>query len=478
MENFLDKFLAFEAKHGLIDQEVDGFHFWVYARFNIQIKLSQMTSGNMAGSIQEKKNILDILCNMTLRHPLLRAPRKEIAFFVHARRVFLDGKFECIYTDKVAEAFGDRAVQCEFLYRNMHLKPAYSKHLQPLDYVDIGAGLRCRLNPAKYRKAEAQLREKVVQVRRLIQEEFGLDVGEAFLHTNLVRAYSRYKEKRQLLGRLLDRIQPKVLVEVVGYTFNNMILNEVALEKGIVTVELQHGVIGNGHIAYNYMTDHSLPCMPQKMFFFSEYWKQTNRFPIGENNKYSVGYPYMEAQVMKYQKTQPKEGTVRIIILSQPEVDKVFAELVEKLMVSPQLGGKNFEVTFKLHPHSYDADKSIYTELLKDPRFKLIDNSKTPLYQLFSESDIQIGSTSTALYEGLSYDLKTFIYHLPNTDIYMGDVCNLGYAEWFEDFGDLQEKLRKSAEPNSVTPQRKVFFETDAKQKMVKQLEALLKECD
>lgn len=56
-----------------------------------------------------------------------------------------------------------------------------------------------------------------------------------------------------MLRRIIKSISPKVIVEVVGYETNKMIINEIAHEMGISTIELQHGVIGRGHIAYNYL---------------------------------------------------------------------------------------------------------------------------------------------------------------------------------------------------------------------------------
>lgn len=477
MDSFRDKFLAFEEEHGLLTQEVDGFRFWALSRIGIAEEIFRLLSDRATEPVSEKKSAgtyFDILLNMTLNHPLLHASRKEIAFFTHARRVFIDDKYECIYTDKLAEEFGDRAVQCEYLYRNMHLKPAYSKQLLRLDYVDIWTGIRCRLDSKKYSRGQELLSQKVPYIRQLIQDAFNVDVGDAFLRNHFVRAYPRYKIKKQLLGRLLDKMKPKVVVEVVGYTFNNMILNEAAFERGIITVELQHGLIGSGHLAYNYLVDRKYSFLPQKMFFFSNYWVETCSFPLGEGNKLAVGYPYAESEMSKYKRTQPQNGKVRIIILSQPYIDKMFAELTAKLLTHEKLGNLDFEIVFKLHPHSYDADKSIYTEQLKDSRFKLIDNSKTPLYQLLAESDVQIGCTSTAIFEGLSYDLATFIYHLKDSDIHMGDLCRLGYAQMFEDDEDFIQKLQKTVEENNASREKKEFFEADAKQKMVNVLEALL----
>ena len=64
---------------------------------------------------------------------------------------------------------------------------------------------------------------------------------------------------------------------------------------------------------------------------------------------------------------------------------------------------------YKLHPGEYDRWREAYPWLV-DADIKVIDSSEPPLYELFARSSVQVGVASTAIYEGLTFDLETYIY--------------------------------------------------------------------
>ena len=70
----------------------------------------------------------------------------------------------------------------------------------------------------------------------------------------------------------------------------------------------------------------------------------------------------------------------------------------------------------------------------------VIDNSETPLYKLFAESSYQVGAFSTAIYEGLMFNCKTFILDVPGVE-YLNDLINKNYVFKINDAGDLINNL-------------------------------------
>ena len=59
---------------------------------------------------------------------------------------------------------------------------------------------------------------------------------------------------------------------------------------------------------------------------------------------------------------------------------------------------------------------------------RVINSSDVQLYELFAEADIQVGVTSTSLYEGLLYNLDTYILDIGNAKERMQYLCKYGYA--------------------------------------------------
>ena len=102
---------------------------------------------------------------------------------------------------------------------------------------------------------------------------------------------------------------------------------------------------------------------------------------------------------------------------------------------------KDYNIIYKLHPGEYDTWKQNYPELVNDlDNFKVIDNSETPLYQLFAQSNYQVGAFSTAIYEGLMFNCKTFILDVPGVE-YLSDLIKKGYVCQVNDISDLMDNL-------------------------------------
>ena len=267
----------------------------------------------------------------------------------------------------------------------------------------------------------------------------------------LKRKYIWYKLKKPLLTKYIKKISPKIIFEVVSYETIKMIVNEIAIENNIITIELQHGVIGRGHLAYNYGCSKINPRMkflPQKIFFYGEYWNETCNFPIGDENKYITGYPYFDKMHLKFPKMCKNNLVINVLILSQPEFAIKLHTLITKLLKLNKFTELKF--IYKLHPAESKKGNVDYENLEKLGPVKIIENNTVPLYQLFAEADIQIGVTSTALFEGLGYGLMTYIYHIEKTDKYMGDVCKSKQGEMFENENELLNLLMRYIEHKKV----------------------------
>lgn len=75
--------------------------------------------------------------------------------------------------------------------------------------------------------------------------------------------YSKYYEK------IFKKKKPKIIMEQCYYSFHKMVLNEVAKKQKILVVELQHGVMGMGHPAYNIL-EKNIASFSDYIFLFSE----------------------------------------------------------------------------------------------------------------------------------------------------------------------------------------------------------------
>ena len=445
----VNQFTCLENKYRLLDDTICGFRYWAYIRRNIYNGVVDRTEDEVVHiderghTVKSISQLLSIFKNMTVDNPLIACHQSDILFISHARRVQENGLYKCIYTDDIADKFGQKAITGEFIYLMKHFKPAYTKNLIYFDCVDIIPTLYFRIDKYKLKKDLEIIKSKTSRVANLISNEIGINIDEQKLYRITERRYIWYRRKKEIIRKILLRIKPKVIVEVVGYEVNKMIFNEVASELGIQTVELQHGPIGPGKLAYNYLGDTKYTYMPDKLLTFSEYWKNSCSFPIGENNIIPVGYPYMEEQHHKYPRHIDDSSLPTIIVLSQPAISEELQKYILSCLDSKRRGGFPYKIIYKLHPSEYSRAEEIKKSFAAYEFVEIVDNSSRSLYELFSISDIQIGVFSTAIYEGLSYNLETWLYLAEGADVegYMGDLFKMGYASKIISVDDFYDSL-------------------------------------
>lgn len=441
----IEIFQQIEVDHELFDVNIGGFQIWPYLRFSVYMQIEQIINKQNKRSSSVPKpsfrQMMNLIWNCTINNPLLSRNKCRTLFITHARRSFIDGKYECLYTDSLNDII-DNSRSAEYLYSNGHLTPLKTKKLIPLDFIDIfPLFLKVFFKNSKYNR---EIDSFCSRVSHIVSENYNIEFNAVSLMAIARKRYVWHKLKKCLTTRLLQRISPQLIIEVVSYETNKMIVNEVAKELGIKTVELQHGVIGPGHIAYNYKKKCNYKYLPDYVFLFSDFWKETADFPQNDQYLIPVGYPYLDRLMLKYPYNERNgiSSPIRLLVISQPEYSFKLLKQVKQLIEELDKKGVCYVLNYKLHPSEYTMDNSFFYEHLNRSNIQLIDNSDISLYELFANSDIQIGVTSTAIFEGLAYNLKTLILHFEKTDLYMGNIVDRGLAVMCDDYKQLLDCIQ------------------------------------
>jgi len=473
----IDEFLAFEKEEQLLDKQINDFYYWGYIRFGLYRSLLEIKDNQElipSPKIKYKaKHLLSLIFKSISRNPMIMAEKKKILFIASSSRRIKKGKtYECIYTDNIAAEFGNDVCTAEIPYRNQHMEPVASKNILYLDFILFYSKIIRRLQKYVLKKESAYIASTSKQISDELEKKFGAKLEEKYLEDLIKKNYIYYKVRKKMIIKLLKRISPEIIIVVNGYDPNNKIINEVAKELDIKTIELQHGVIGKGHLAYNYSEKKEYPFFPDEIFLFSDYWKTTGRFPISEDKLIVTGFPHMEESVKKYQREVHKKAIINIIVLSQPLYAAKFHSIIYDLILLMDLKDIDYNLIYKLHPAEFDVQNKIWDKLDNHSRVEVVKSNKLHLYHYLSVSDIQIGMSSTALFEGLAFDLQTFIYRMPTTELYMGDLCQKGYAKMFESAPILFDKIREGA-TEAVTSNNEFFLE-NAKDNIISEIKKRL----
>lgn len=215
---------------------------------------------------------------------------------------------------------------------------------------------------------------------------------------------------------------------------------EACQRQGIPVVELQHGVINKYHYGYDFPPNHPKDAFPNYIFTFGPHWTKEANFPIPDKNIIPVGFPYLEKQREAVSDIETKNQL--LFISSGYSSGRQFSRIA--VDAANQLDS---EIVYKLHPNEYDNWKTQYPWLIKS-KVQVIDTDKPSLYKLFAESKGQVGVCSTALFEGITFGLPTFVVELPcveyfQTSIELGDVVPVPTVE------ALIEKVQANQAPKS-----------------------------
>jgi hypothetical protein len=287
--------------------------------------------------------------------------------------------------------------------------------------------------------------------------EFDVDID---LLGQVQRSLDVRRSTLPLYRRLLQQINPSIAFVVVGYGKEPFI--EACKQESVPVVELQHGIINKYHYAYSYPEDRNKSVFPDYIFTFGKFWNTATEFPLPTGRVIPIGYPYLERELERYSGVK---STEQLVFVSQgligEELSKVAVELAD--------GSRpECDIVYKLHPGEYDRWSETYPWLV-DADVRVVDGSGPPLYRLFAESRAQVGVSSTALYEGIRFDLNTFILNVPGAE-YATPLVDAGAAELVHSAGDLATRLPNSGTADIDTTR---FFHPDPIENFRREVESI-----
>lgn len=459
--DLIDSFLKLEYENKFFDLKIEGYPFWWQIRRDVYLKIENLNYIRPTASIVKIKKCTFIrnIIMAKLKFYFSHKSECDVLFISHPRRVKVDEYFKCLYTDDIAQEVRSSAT-LEFINRENFYYPPASNKIYYFSLVNIFTVF------SRFRRpSTSEYSQCAKMINSALHESLGLSIGTDLLERMIFEACITTKSNVGSLRKFLKKLKPKVIVETVSYGKTRFALNMAAKELNIPVVELQHGVIGKGHIGYNFYDKISAPFFPDCILLFSDYWENA-RFPIVKLTV--TGYPYQEANIHAFPKQKNQENMIRIIVLSQPEFSKRIFELTCDLVNLLDNDQKDYSLVYKLHPSEYNSTDTKWDILRSHSKVTLVENNSASLYEWLSKSDIQVGVTSTALFEGLAYGLKTFIYHIEKTDSYMGDLCTMRYAKFFESAEELATIIAAHDCFSAIS--KSDFFVTNAKENILREL--------
>lgn len=480
----LEYFLEIEKKYNLLDAKIEDYNIWLYARFRIGWMFAKNLKHFGEGHSEKRKTGLvkvrecaNTLKNIFLYGDMRKLKPANVLILNHPRRVLNGSLYECVYTDELASELNDY-IMIEGSYQKTHFRPVKTEKIFYSDLVEIESFWYCVFIQKLKKKRFRMIKEKIQEIleKPLLELNYmlGTDVEVDKVVTEVTYGFFMYKIERKYYEKIIKKISPKLVIEVVSYSRNCQIINEIANSYDIPTIELQHGVMGCEHIAYNYSEKKYLKQFPKYIFTFSDYWISASKFPIPLEQIKAVGYPYLEKMFKKYNNFAKVERNKKVVLFlsSGPMGEELgnIAVFLQKLL------GEEYHIVFKLHPGEYADWKDRYPILVNE-KIEVIDNNRINLYELFSMSDFQVcGFGTTAILEGLCFGLPAFVLKHNQFEEFLA-LCEAGMAELYNNAEELAALIRKH-DQNVKDKSVQAFWKENAIVNMKREINSIVKNGD
>ncbi len=372
------QFLEFEKENDLFNlQDVEKTYYWDIIRYEIYQKLLWKDSISPSSDVNKVKIITRITQVWQFVLLFFGFSKKKVLFYLASRN-----------KDKRGEPIDQNAkAVCEFFSKkNTLLIESFSHNLNNAFF----------LPQMVYRKIYKKRFFDFSPLLNLLNRKFGtVNIDNASLNKILNNYYSDLSFFKTIIKRRK--------IEFIFVTQNGIQkgLFKAGKDLGVKVFEFQHGVVNEGHLAYNYpkmqykkeqitLPDVILSLSP---FWFSElFLPQVEICPIGNDYFYNP-----------IQNCSLKKGITIISanVYGQSLLDFILDEEVQKIV-------ENIPIFFKLHPNQFH-EKSYYESKLKSAKnIKVITNEQS-VGELLTQCDTLFTILSTAVYEALQSQRKVIL---------------------------------------------------------------------
>lgn len=373
------------------------------------------------------------LARIAQRYDLRRLNRAPLLVLSHPRHYSLGAQKVSPYTHFLLRALPEEA------YWNVQFSDAGHHHvedgLERVVYLDAlyQSAFKGYALAHRWGSFRRSLRTVAHDIGATLAREIGFTPDVARLDRLLWNAVRAHRGWGSACDRLLDRVRPERVINVVHYNWSALALTARAHQRGIPVAELQHGTVSPEHIAYNVGCQQRSPTTPDYFLSFGEFWSDMVRgLGLPSERVPALGFSWLENRMAGV----PRARSRTLLVLSQRSIGVELSRLA--VDVARRLAPLGWRVIYRLHPGEV-ADFRERTPWLTGGPLE-VSTGQLDLYRQFGEVGAQLGVYSTALFEGVAFALPTLIARLPGSDS-LAPFVRFGGARYVSDAEQVAQAL-------------------------------------
>jgi len=407
----IDCFFSFEEKNKCFDYKVEGIYFWDLIRCELYYDIYR---GNIPDD-NERSSSLTVAIFKFIKESYVFMfsmffKKWDCIFFTASRNKLENNKYFDQSLGDLLAKYKKNEISFESFERDQK-KWEYKNTL----YNPIGI-----INKISSKFSKNQDYSSVI---KLITDEYK---DSNFTNQTINNIVKKYKVELYFYSILFKLKCPKIIF--LSQSGSQKALFVAAKKNSIPVVEVQHGVINEGHVMYsyshkiNYKSDQIF--LPTYFFVFSEFWKKQVYYPVKKTLCMGNSFFYEFPNTAK-DTSIIKEGlAVASANIYGENLKKIVMELASRNSVDP--------IYFKLHPNQYSEKDNFTADFLPFKNVHIFSSEKS-MFELLALSKAVLVIQSTALYEslhrkniGIIYKKQSYEEHdhvFDNPNVYLVDTA-------------------------------------------------------
>jgi hypothetical protein len=459
-----DRFLDAEVSLGLWERTFDGSRYWHTMRHAWWGHVARQVGGlSSAQGSWRDRSWWNLVRNRTAapqadhaRARLRNAGRADVLVSPHHRHEHFSEGWACPHTWPLLRDAGFSTWIVEQADRGLRYRPPAQTNVTTIERSKFLAYARYHATHRAWGAGGTPQRATAEAEAWLPAMSAALGVsGLAMLTARLIRRAGRdIAAYESVYEELIDRVRPKVVLNTVHYADRNLPLTRVARRHGIPVVEVQHGVMSATHLAYNLPPLPPPEAFPDYLLTFGRWWRdQAPGLPLSAERCIPIGSAWLESARARLTGVS-RSAEPTLVVISQPSVGEPLTRFAVE--AATQLAGSPWHIVVKLHPGERDGWRGRYPWLAASSVPVITDGS---VHEALASAHAQLGVYSTALFEGLAFDLPTFVVPWPGSEVF-DDLVRDGMAAHVATPAELAGRLRAGvASPGAAADN---IWQTDA----------------
>ena len=341
----------------------------------------------------------------------------------YSKRLLIDGKWLDVFTDSFIKIKSINETDFLILRSNQNqskVKKSFTKEFN-ISGLALRSFIESMMSTSDIKKDNPMLLETYNDIKTLFGDDIMYIEFPEFKH--VISEAALIKKLSLKFEKIIKKVKPKeiILTHYLGYVTAGLCV--AAKKYNIKVSDIQHGVQGKLHPAYNYRNfpSNGYTTTPNSFYVWDK--SDAENIKLWSDDKAAI-----ETEVIGNPIKYIFEQDIELIKLFNNQFKSVFNDKLNKQLILVTLCWSYYisqvmldvisEATdesfflIRFHPNTRKKEKKEVKRKLKKlnkKNYEIENSSLLPLHTLFRYADIHLAIVSTAITEGLEYKIKTIV---------------------------------------------------------------------